>query len=239
MWLSQLAYETDDERKVDDILSKFRLKKRLLGSNGPITRLAAAKGQFHRRGGARRDLRHVCRYRSSEDRGLVHGLSGSHCYPNVLHEGFAGAVDSVMGDILRLLSQAAAPTNSRSSLPGTVWAARWQISQRCARWRQTSERPPFTPSADHEPAVRTSSTPTRRNLATARSGLSAATTSSRPSRRASRATSATSDSILQCPRPARPSKREPVAVERRQRSQSHPDRLEDISGLSMFNLPDA
>ena len=56
MWLSQLAYENDDEGKIDDILTKFQLKRRLLGSNGPITRFLQRKASFIVAAGTARPL---------------------------------------------------------------------------------------------------------------------------------------------------------------------------------------
>jgi len=98
MWLSQLAYETDDKRKVDDILAKFQLKNRPLGSNGPITRLLQRKASFIVAAGhgatfvmfAGTDPLEIGDWFTDFKLALL---------PNVLHEGFAGAVDSVMHDI--------------------------------------------------------------------------------------------------------------------------------------------
>jgi len=103
IWLSQLAYENDDARKVDDILSKFQLKRRLLGSNGPITRLLQRKASFIIAAGhgatfvmfAGTDPLKIGDWFTDFRLALL---------PDVLHEGFAGAVDSVMGDILPVIA---------------------------------------------------------------------------------------------------------------------------------------
>src|SRR5882724_8667645 len=103
MWLSQLAYETDDERKVDDILSKFQLKKRLLGSNGPITGLLQRKASFIVAAGhgatfvmfAGTDPLKIGDWFKDFKLALE---------PNVLHKGFAEAVDSVMRDIQAVIA---------------------------------------------------------------------------------------------------------------------------------------
>jgi triacylglycerol lipase len=103
MWLSQLAYETDDAGKVDGVLAKFKLTKRLLGNNGPITGLLQRKANFIVAAG--HDATFVM-------------FAGTHplmigdwftdfklaLRPNVLHEGFAEAVDSVMPDILAIIA---------------------------------------------------------------------------------------------------------------------------------------
>jgi triacylglycerol lipase len=103
MWLSQLAYETDDERKVDDILTKFKLKKRLLGSNGPITGLLQRKASFIVAAGhgatfvmfAGTDPLKIGDWFKDFKLALE---------PNVLHKGFAEAVDSVMRDIQAVIA---------------------------------------------------------------------------------------------------------------------------------------
>jgi len=103
MWLSQLAYETDVERNVDDILAKFQLKKRLLGSNGPITRLLQRKASFIVAAGhgatfvmfAGTDPLKIGDWFTDFKLALV---------PNVLHKGFVEAVDSVMPDIQAVIA---------------------------------------------------------------------------------------------------------------------------------------
>jgi len=103
MWLSQLAYETDDEPKVDDILAKFQLKKRLLGSNGPITGLLQRKASFIVAAGhgatfvmfAGTDPLQIGDWFTDFRLALV---------PNVLHEGFVEAVDSVIPDIQAVIA---------------------------------------------------------------------------------------------------------------------------------------
>lgn len=103
MWLSQLAYETDVERNVDDILAKFQLKKRLLGSNGPITGLLQRKASFIVAAGhgatfvmfAGTDPLKIGDWFKDFKLALE---------PNVLHEGFAEAVNSVMRDIQAVIA---------------------------------------------------------------------------------------------------------------------------------------
>ncbi|MEH2547988.1 triacylglycerol lipase [Bradyrhizobium sp. AZCC 2262] len=107
MWLSQLAYETDIERNVDDVLAKFQLKKRLLGSNGPITGLLQRKASFIVAAGhgatfvmfAGTDPLKIGDWFADFKLALV---------PNVLHEGFAEAVDSVMHDIQSVIANRSA-----------------------------------------------------------------------------------------------------------------------------------
>ena len=103
MWLSQLAYETDIERNVDDVLAKFQLKKRLLGSNGPITGLLQRKASFIVAAG------HGATFVmfSGTDPLMIGDWFTDFrlaLKPNVLHKGFAEAVDSVMRDIQAVIA---------------------------------------------------------------------------------------------------------------------------------------
>jgi hypothetical protein len=98
MWLSQLAYETDDPGKVDNILKAWGLERRGFGADGPAPRLVPPKARFI----------------VAVGRGATFvTLSGTDPLsigdwitdftlapvPNAFHRGFVEAVDAVISEI--------------------------------------------------------------------------------------------------------------------------------------------
>ncbi|WLB51707.1 lipase family protein [Bradyrhizobium japonicum] len=98
MWLSQLAYETDDRDKVDNILKALGLEMRGFGADTPATGLVPPKARFIvavGRGATFVTLSGTDPL-SIKDWITDFTLAPS---PNVFHKGFAEAVDAVRSDI--------------------------------------------------------------------------------------------------------------------------------------------
>jgi hypothetical protein len=74
MWLSQLAYETESEPKVKDILKAWQLTERAFVSNDPRTGLPPHSACVVVARRPRRDVCYICRQRSGEDRRLRNGF---------------------------------------------------------------------------------------------------------------------------------------------------------------------
>lgn len=108
MWLSQLAYETDDERKVDSILSDWQLTKLGFKSNDPGTGLpphsacvVVAEGQ-----GAT-----FVTFAGSDPLKFQDWITDFDAMqsPSNLHTGFERAVETVLPDIRVALGKRVAP----------------------------------------------------------------------------------------------------------------------------------
>src|SRR5262249_29605514 len=105
MWLSQLAYEADDQGNVDKILKTFKLEKRGFGANFPATGFLQSKARFIVAGG--RGATFIT-FAGTDPLKLGDLRTDFTLAPqlNVVHKGFADAVDAVQSDI-------AAAINSR------------------------------------------------------------------------------------------------------------------------------
>jgi triacylglycerol lipase len=132
MWLSQLAYETDDEGKVDSILSDWQLTKLGFRSNDPGTGLpphsacvVVAEGQ-----GAT-----FVTFAGSDPLKFQDWITDFEAIPSPsnLHSGFEKAVETVLPDIQVALGKRAAPNQpvffTGHSLGGALAIlAAWLIS---------------------------------------------------------------------------------------------------------------
>jgi hypothetical protein len=94
MWLSQLAYETADQGKVDDILAAFKLKRRAFGANDPITGLPPRSACFIVAGG--RGATFVM-FSGTDPLKIEDWITDFTVAPepDVLHQGFADAAETV------------------------------------------------------------------------------------------------------------------------------------------------
>src|SRR5437016_289547 len=88
MWLSQLAYETAHQGKVDEILTAFKLTRRALGTNDPITGLPPRSACFIVAGG--RGATFVA-FSGTDPLKIQNWITNFTVAPepNVLHKGFA------------------------------------------------------------------------------------------------------------------------------------------------------
>jgi triacylglycerol lipase len=98
MWLSQLAYETDDRDKVDNILTALGLEMRGFGADTPATGLVPPKARFIVAVG--RGATFVT-LSGTDPLSIKDWITDFTLAPsqNVLHKGFAEAVDAVRSDI--------------------------------------------------------------------------------------------------------------------------------------------
>ena len=94
MWLAQLAYETDNEPKVEDILMSWQLEKRLLISNDPATGLPPRSACVVVAEG--RDATFVT-FAGSDPLKIVDWITDFNAVQSAdnLHEGFRAAVETV------------------------------------------------------------------------------------------------------------------------------------------------
>lgn len=94
MWLSQLAYETAHASKVESILGAFRLTRRASGTNDPVTGLPPSSACFIVAGG--RGATFVT-FSGTDPLKIEDWITDFTVapQPNVLHQGFARAVETV------------------------------------------------------------------------------------------------------------------------------------------------
>jgi hypothetical protein len=98
MWLSQLAYETDDRDKVDQILKAWKLERRAFGPDTPTTSLVPPKARFIVAVG--RGATFVT-FSGTDPLSIKDWITDFTLapIPNVFHQGFVEAVDAVRSDI--------------------------------------------------------------------------------------------------------------------------------------------
>jgi triacylglycerol lipase len=94
MWLSQLAYETADKGKVDDLLKGWKLTRRAFGSNAPATGLPPKSACFVVAGG--RDAT-VVTFSGTDPLKIQDWITDFTVQAklDVLHQGFSDAVETV------------------------------------------------------------------------------------------------------------------------------------------------
>ncbi|MCS3898027.1 pimeloyl-ACP methyl ester carboxylesterase [Bradyrhizobium japonicum USDA 38] len=98
MWLSQLAYETDDRDKVDNILKALGLEMRGFGADTPATGLVPPKARFIVAVGRGATFVTLSGTDPLSIKDWITNFTLA-LRPNVLHKGFAEAVDAVRSDI--------------------------------------------------------------------------------------------------------------------------------------------
>jgi triacylglycerol lipase len=108
MWLSQLAYETDNESKVDDILKSWQLKKRQLVTNNPATGLppqSACVVVAEGRGAI------FVTFAGSDPLKIEDWITDFNAVksPDDIHTGFEAAVEKVWPKIEAVIASPAAP----------------------------------------------------------------------------------------------------------------------------------
>ena len=98
MWLSQLAYETDHEDKVDKILARWTLTKRGFRSHGPSLGLRSRKACFVAAGGRKATF---VTFAGTDPLRIEDWIKDFTLAPepNVLHKGFSDALDSVWDEV--------------------------------------------------------------------------------------------------------------------------------------------
>jgi triacylglycerol lipase len=98
MWLSQLAYETDNERKVDEILKLWKLEKLGFGRDAPTPRLMPPKARFIVAAG--RGATFVT-FSGTDPLSIRDWITDFTLapMPNAFHKGFVEAVDAVRSDV--------------------------------------------------------------------------------------------------------------------------------------------
>ncbi len=98
MWLSQLAYETDDSEKVDKILNRWGLERRGFGADTFNPGLVPPKARFIVAIG--RGATFVT-FSGTDPLSIKDWITDFTLAPtpNVFHQGFVGAVDAVRSDI--------------------------------------------------------------------------------------------------------------------------------------------
>ena len=98
MWLSQLAYETDDSDKVDKILKAWRLEKLGFGADTPTPSLVPPIARFIVAAG--RGAIFVT-FSGTDPLSIKDWITDFTLapFPNVFHQGFVEAVDAVRSDI--------------------------------------------------------------------------------------------------------------------------------------------
>jgi triacylglycerol lipase len=94
MWLSQLAYETAHRGKVDEILTAFKLKMRAFGTNDRITGLPPGSACFIVAGGRGATFVTFAGTDPLKIQAWITDFTVA-LEPNVLHKGFADAVETV------------------------------------------------------------------------------------------------------------------------------------------------
>jgi triacylglycerol lipase len=94
MWLSQLAYETAHRGKVDEILTAFKLKMRAFGTNDRITGLPPRSACFIVAGGRGATFVTFAGTDPLKIQAWITDFTVA-LEPNVLHKGFADAVETV------------------------------------------------------------------------------------------------------------------------------------------------
>ena len=94
MWLSQLAYETADKGKIDDLLKGWKLTRRAFGSNAPATGLPPKSACFVVAGG--RDAT-VVTFSGTDPLKIQDWITDFTVQAklDVLHQGFSDAVETV------------------------------------------------------------------------------------------------------------------------------------------------
>lgn len=107
MWLAQLAYETDDEDKVDKILARLQLTKRGFRSHGPALSLQSRKACFVAAGGHNATF---VTFSGTDPLRIEDWIKDFTLAPapNVLHKGFADALDSVWNEVEAVIRNRAA-----------------------------------------------------------------------------------------------------------------------------------
>jgi triacylglycerol lipase len=159
MWLSQLAYETADQSKVQSILTAWTLTMREFISNDPKTGLPPDSACVVIAGG--RGATFVT-FAGSDPGKIQDWVTDFDAMPSAtgLHAGFEKTVGTVWPEIETAIKKR---PSKPCSLPGTAWAARWRFLQLRAR-RPNSEfsRRSFTPTAAREPVAPNSLTTIRR-----------------------------------------------------------------------------
>jgi hypothetical protein len=98
MWLSQLAYETDDRDKVKRVLKRFGLEMRAFGTNIPITGLLPRKACFIVAGGRGATFVTFAGTDPLKIQDWFTDLTVTPL-PNVRHEGFVEAAKAVQPEI--------------------------------------------------------------------------------------------------------------------------------------------
>lgn len=98
MWLSQLAYETDDSGKVDIILNRWGLERRGFGADAPNSGLVPPKARFIVAVG--RGATFVT-FSGTDPLSIKDWITNFTLTPspNVFHRGFVEAVDAVRSEI--------------------------------------------------------------------------------------------------------------------------------------------
>jgi triacylglycerol lipase len=98
MWLSQLAYETDHEDKVDKILARWNLTKRGFRSHGPALGLQSRKACFIAAGGRKATF---VTFSGTDPLRIEDWIKDFTLAPepDVLHKGFSDALDSVWDEV--------------------------------------------------------------------------------------------------------------------------------------------
>jgi triacylglycerol lipase len=102
MWMSQLAYETADEPKVERILDTWKLKKRGFKRNHPVTGLPPHSACIVAAGGR---LATIISFAGTDPLKIEDWITDFTAAPSAtgLHEGFAEAVDAVWPKIEEII----------------------------------------------------------------------------------------------------------------------------------------
>ena len=128
MWLSQLAYETADKGKIDDLLKGWKLTRRAFGSNAPATGLPPKSACFVVAGG--HDAT-IVTFAGTDPLKIQDWITDFTVQAklDVLHQGFSDAVETVWPTI-KQRSKADPTRRKTSSLLDTVLVAHWRSSRR-------------------------------------------------------------------------------------------------------------
>ena len=116
MWMSQLAYETNDPGKVKDILTAWHLDLKGLASNTPVTGLPPHSACFVAAAG--RDAT-IIAFSGTDPLKIDDWITDFSAAPSPdgLHSGFEAAVDFVWSDIMAVIQQRS-PTVERLFFTG-------------------------------------------------------------------------------------------------------------------------